>query len=59
MTPDTKPDPNADEPLSPELERHLSDSAEKTEEVAGEQERAKQATESPTEPGVTTEGQPT
>lgn len=57
--PDTKPTPDADEPLSPELERHLADPSQKTEEVSGEQDRARQADETPTEPGATTEGQPT
>lgn len=59
MTTTPKPTATDDEPLSPELERHLADPAEKTEEVSGEQERARQSSESPTEPGATTEGQPT
>ena len=59
MTTEPKPAPDAEAPLSPELERHLSDPAQKTEEVAGEQERARRAAESPTEPGASTEQQPT
>jgi hypothetical protein len=57
--PDPKLDPKDDQPLSPELERHLSDPAEKTEEVSGEHERARQYEAVPTEPDVTSEQQPT
>ena len=56
---DPKTDATADKPLNPELDRHLSDPAEKTEEVAGEQERAKQHPVVPTDPNASTEQQPT
>lgn len=55
----TKPNQNADDVLDAALEKHLSDPAEKTEEASGEQERARKQSESPTEPGATTEQQPT
>lgn len=59
MTPGSNPPVDSDEPLSPELERHLADPAQKTEEVSGEQERARTSDQTPTEPGATTENQPT
>lgn len=59
MMPDTKPNQNADDALDPALERHLSDPAEKTEEVSGEQERARRSAENPTESEASTEQQPT
>ena len=59
MTPGANSRTTDDEPLSPELERHLSSPAEKTEEVSGEQDRARRAAESPTDPDATTEQQPT
>lgn len=65
MTPVPETSQNPDD-LSPELDRHLSDPAQKTEEVSGEQDKAarrngtpSQQDEIPTEPGVSTENQPT
>lgn len=59
MIADPKTDTTADKPISPELDRHLSDPAEMTEQVSGQQDRAQTRDQSPTEPGVTTEQQPT
>lgn len=59
MTPEDRPSTNPAEPISPELDRHLSDPAQKTEEISGEQDRAAKPDPSPTEPGATSENQPT
>lgn len=59
MTHDNPSSLQQDESISPELERHLSDPAQKTEETSGEQAQVAKPDMSPTEPGATTENQPT
>ena len=59
MTPENPSSPKPDKPISPELERHLSDPGQKTEEISGEQARSAKPDASPTKPGATTENQPT
>jgi hypothetical protein len=58
MTTTSKPNAEDDKTLGPELQRHIADPGEKTEEATGEQDRAKKLTDTPVERDSSTEQQP-